>query len=156
MTDQWNDLSNQIDQEIVHTEQRLVQLKQAKSAIASLSKGTGKTAAIEAQPPRRRGKGKATAKMSKKAKPGKTTSGRVKSNGRLPSTGSAFWLGVLGDEQHTGREIVNATLAKLGLDDSAHDAIYSRAGNWFNGAVKKGLVVVAGQRDGANVYQRAD
>jgi len=154
--DHWIELRSQIDREISQTEQRLEQLKQARSSIASLSKATGNAETTEVPTPRRRGKGNSTSKATKKTKPGQTRAGRVKSSGRLPATGGPFWLGMLGDEQHTGREIVAAALAALKLDDSAHDAIYSRAGNWFNGAVKKGLVVVAGQRDGANVYQRAD
>jgi len=96
----------------------------------------------------------ATLKAAKRAKPGKTPA-RHNSTGKLPATGSAFWMGSLGNEQRTGRDIVDAAMAQWGLDDNAREAIYSRAANWVNGTVKKSLVVVAGQRDGVNVYQRA-
>jgi len=154
MTDHWNELSTQIDHEIAQVERRLDRLRQARSAIASLSKGKRQPAAPATPTPRRRGKGKATLKAAKKTRPRKTPVGH-KLTRKLPTTGSAFWLGLLGNEQRTGRDIVDAAMAQLGLDDNARDAIYSRAANWFNGAVKKSLVVVAGQRDGVNVYQRA-
>jgi len=155
MSEHWIEVEARIEQEIEQTERRLVELKQARSAISVLArKQNGVAVPAESTPEKTRAKRSAPgqAKVSVRSrKPGR----RAKHRGKLPATGAAFWLGILGDAQHTGREIVDAAMVALNLDDSARDAIYSRASNWFNGAVKKSLVQIVGERDGVNVYQRA-
>jgi hypothetical protein len=148
MVENWSKTVTRLKGEIVATRQRLDELETALAAIAPLA-GDGD----EAPGQGRKGRG---AGARKGAKPGK----RAKANGKaqredLPATGSDVWLGIIGEGQKTAAEMVDAAMRKLKIEDGARRKIYSRASNWLNGAVKKSLVSVAGQRNGINVYQKA-
>jgi len=149
MSNHWSELVRQLRQEIAVTRDRLAQLEAAYDSLLPLAgrAPTAGAAEVASEPPameaaaaprRRRGKG------------------RQSKQGTLPKTGKSLWLAALGTEKSTGREIVDRALAMLGLGEVARGPIYSRAANWFNGAVKRGAVVVVEQREGVNVYQRAE
>ena len=145
----WSKLAGRLRQEIATTRDQLAQLEAAYATLLPLvakgrspkaDKGSASATAVDiAMPPvRRRGKGRKAKKAA------------------LPKTGKVLWLAALGSEKSTGREIVDRALAMLGLGEEARDPVYTRAATWFNGAVKKGTVVVVEQREGVNVYQRAE
>lgn len=150
MSDIWSEIVSKLDRDIERTEIRLAELHAARASIEPLV----------GRPPVRRGRlpslEKVVARAAKaRGKGGKGRPGGTgKSRAKLPATGAQFWLEILGTERHTGREIVDAAMERLALGEAVRDKIYSRASNWFNGAIKRGLVVVAEQRDGVNVYQK--
>jgi len=73
----------------------------------------------------------------------------------LPLTGTQTWLDIIGDAQMTAAEIVDSAMHRFKIASAARRKIYSRVGNWLNGAVKRSWVIVVGQRYGANLYQKA-
>lgn len=144
MKTDWAKLLGKIDGDIARTERRLEDLRAARDSLQPLLDGqTGRRAGTAARPGKR---GRAAPTAGRRAR---------SAAARLPVTGGTFWLDVLGDEKRTGREIVDLAMAELKLGDEHRDAIYSRAANWFNGAVKKSIVEVVEQRDGANVYRKS-
>lgn len=150
MVENWSKTVTRLKGEIVATRQRLEELETALAAIAPLA---GESEEAPAQGRKGRGSSASTKKGTKASK-------RARANGKaprddLPATGSDVWLGIIGDGQKTAAEMVDAVMRKLKIDDAARRKIYSRASNWLNGAVKKSLVSVAGQRNGINVYQKA-
>ena len=146
MKTNWSTVLTKIDADIVRTERHLAELHAARESLRPLMNDAGKKAGSSAKLPR---VAKSVAKKST------SKAGRAQSTAaKLPATGSEFWLSVLGKSKRTGREIVDLAMAELKLGDEDRNAIYSRAANWFNGAVKKSLVQIVEQRDGVNVYQR--
>jgi len=148
----WASLASQLRNEIEITRARLERLEAACASLEALSqseqRAPGKRAKTVQNPVEKKTRGRPKGSRRQKRTP-------EVPRPKLPATGGDFWLSVLGDGQKTGLEIVNEALTRLQLDDTARDAMYSRAGNWFNTAIKKGLVVVAGEREGARVYQHA-
>ena len=74
---------------------------------------------------------------------------------KLPATGAELWLKCLGRKKVTVAQLAEAAMKKLKLDDSAKEAITTRAKAWAYIATKKGALVVAGTRDGSKLYQLA-
>ena len=147
MKTNWSTVLTKIDADIVRTERHLAELHAARESLLPLMNEAGKKSGVSPKLPR----------ISKSgAKKTISKAGRARGAvAKLPATGSEFWLNVLGKSKRTGREIVDLAMAELKLGDEDRNAIYSRAANWFNGAVKKSLVQIVEQRDGVNVYQRA-
>ena len=151
MTENWSKTVTRLKSEIGSTRQRLEELETALAAIAPLAGGsadenggrTRKSKGSDAAGAPKRG-----AKVARRGRAGKG------SDSDLPATSAEIWLGIIGDGQKTAAEMVDAAMRKLKIEDSARRKIYSRASNWLNGAVKKSLVTVAGQRNGINVYQK--
>lgn len=146
MKTNWSSVLTKIDADILRTERHLAELHAARESLLPLMNDAGKKAGVAAKLPKiaRSGAKKSAAKASRARN----------AAAKLPATGSEFWLNVLGKSKRTGREIVDLAMAELKLGDEDRNAIYSRAANWFNGAVKKSLVQIVEQRDGVNVYQR--
>lgn len=84
-----------------------------------------------------------------KAKPGK----RAKP-AKLPSTGAELWLSCLARKKLSLGELVDEALKKLDLDETAREVITNRAGAWLYAAIKKGVLIPAGTRDGHKLYKR--
>ncbi len=74
---------------------------------------------------------------------------------KLPATGAELWLKCIGRKKVTIAQLADAALKKLKLDDSARDVIATRAKAWAYVAVKKGSLVVIGDRNGSKLYQLA-
>ncbi len=74
---------------------------------------------------------------------------------KLPATGSGLWLKCLGRKKLTIGQLTDAALKRLSLDDSAKEVIFSRAKTWIYTALKKGVLIDAGIRDGTRLYQMA-
>jgi hypothetical protein len=123
---------------------------------------------VNAAPAKRRGRAKLAAKpkaekikaIKPRAKKTKVAAADVAAETvtesvKLPSTGSKLWLKCLGRKKLTVAQITDAALTKLKLEDSAREVITSRAKAWTYAAVKKGLVVIAGTRNGSKLYQAA-
>jgi hypothetical protein len=73
---------------------------------------------------------------------------------RLPATDTAFWLACFGRKNLGLADLVDIALKKLELDESARDAIKTRASAWLYGAIRKGSVNAVTTRDGKKRYQR--
>ena len=74
---------------------------------------------------------------------------------KLPATGAELWLKCIGRKKVTVAQLADAALKKLKLDDSAREVIATRAKAWAYVAVKKGSLVVVGDRNGSKLYQLA-
>ena len=74
---------------------------------------------------------------------------------KLPATGAELWLKCIGRKKVTVAQLADAALKKLKLDDSAREVIATRAKAWAYVAVKKGSLVVIGDRNGSKLYQLA-
>jgi hypothetical protein len=73
----------------------------------------------------------------------------------IPSTGADLWLSCLGRKKLSTAELIEEALKRLDLDASARVVIANRARAWLNASVKSGAVIVAGTRDGTNLFKRA-
>lgn len=148
MSHDWSRLTRQLRQEIAATRDRLEELEAAYAALTPLAgKQPPVNAAVASKAPAAEAAG-ASRRRRRKVQKAKASA--------LPKTDKSLWLAALGSEKSTGREIVDRALAMLGVGEEAREPIYTRAANWFDGAVKKGTVVVVEQREGVNVYQRVD
>jgi hypothetical protein len=74
---------------------------------------------------------------------------------KLPSTGAELWLNCLGRKKLSTAELIEEAMKKLDLDASARVVIANRARAWLNASAKSGAVIVAGTRDGTNLFKRA-
>ncbi len=72
---------------------------------------------------------------------------------KLPTTGAELWLKCMGRKRTTVSQIADAALIKLSLDDSAKNVMSARAKTWVYAAVKKGILMEAGTRDGSKLFQ---
>jgi hypothetical protein len=73
----------------------------------------------------------------------------------LPATGSEFWFGVLGSGKKTMNDLVQGSLKKLELDETARKTMAARATSWLYPALKIGTVKAAGKKGDLKAYQRA-
>lgn len=111
-------------------------------------------AAVEASPEQAQ-KGKSKAAKVKASKAPVVEPAPVVEAIKLPATGADLWLKCMGRKKVTVAQITEAALKKLNLDDSAKSVITTRAKAWAYAAVKKGMLVEAGTRDGSKLYQLA-
>lgn len=84
----------------------------------------------------------------------KTATASVKSAG-TPPTGAEFWMKLVGRKAFGSGELTDAALEKLSLDASSKGVIANRARAWITAALKKGVLLTAGTRNGINLYKRA-
>jgi hypothetical protein len=154
MSELLSDIVLRLELDIERARQRLADLQAARAAIEPL---VGRPAVRRGRLPslKKVVARAAKARVTVGANARRGTRGTGRTTGRLPATGARFWLEILGDQGHTGQEIVDTAIARLGLGEAMRDKLYARASTWFEGAIERGLVVVADQRDGVNVYRKA-
>jgi hypothetical protein len=100
---------------------------------------------------------KVEAKSVSKGLVSKKTTATVKAQptkAAVPSTGSELWLSCLGRKKLSTTELIEEALKKLDLDAGFRFVIANRARAWLNVAVKSGVVIAVGSRDGTNLYRR--
>lgn len=73
----------------------------------------------------------------------------------VPSTGAELWLSCLGRKKLSTTELIEEAMKRLDLDASSRVVIANRARAWLNASAKSGVVIVAGTRDGTNLFKRA-
>jgi hypothetical protein len=155
-----------IAQEIERTRQHLANLEQALEGLKPLITIDAATATLPyasttgAQPIEdvsivqernpTAGKSKPKVKITNKAAKAKSLAKTTE----LPSTGAELWLACFGRKKLGLGELVDAAMLKLELDESARAVITNRAGAWLYAAVKKGVLVPAGTRDGTKLFKR--
>lgn len=158
--------ANLIAQEIERTRQHLANLEQALEGLKPLITIDAATATLpyaattRVQPiedvsivqVKSTDSDPANIKRGTKAKSQKTKSS-VKMT-KLPSTGGELWLACMGRKKLGLGELVDAAMLKLELAESARTVITNRAGAWVYAAVKKGVLVPAGTRDGSKLFKR--
>ena len=98
-------------------------------------------------------KAKAKAKVKVPSEP-KPAAPAVKPAG-IPSTGAAFWMKSVGRKAFSSSELTQTALEKLSLDASAKDVMANRARAWITSALKKGVLLTTGMRNGVNFYKLA-
>jgi hypothetical protein len=74
---------------------------------------------------------------------------------KLPATGAELWLKCMGRRKVTVAQIAEAALSKLKLGDTAKSVMSARAKTWVYAAVKRGILLQAGTRDGSKLFQLA-
>lgn len=155
-----------IAQEIERTRQHLANLEQALEGLKPLITIDAATATLPyasttgAQPIEDVSIVQERTSMAGNSKPKvKSTNKAVKAKplaktAELPATGAELWLACFGRKKLGLGELVDAAMLKLELDESARAVITNRAGAWLYAAVKKGVLVPAGTRDGIKLFKR--
>lgn len=165
--------ANQIAQEIERTRQHLTNLEQALEGLKPLITIDEMTSTVPYGamsqpesvedlsivnadvPTRKKSKSKPSEKV-KKVKPAPAVIDiEVAATVKLPATGAEVWLKCIGRKKLSLGQIVDTALKQLELDDSARGIITNRVTAWANAAVKKGVLIPAGTRDGYKLFQRA-
>ncbi|MFZ4625037.1 MAG: hypothetical protein ACOYNF_12465 [Rhodoferax sp.] len=170
--------ANQIAQEIERTRQHLTNLEQALEGLKPLitidemtstlpystmsqPESVEDLSIVNADVPTRK-KAKPKPKLTEKVKKVKKVKPapavidiEVAATVKLPATGAEVWLKCIGRKKLSLGQIVDTALKQLELDDSARGIITNRVTAWANAAVKKGVLIPAGTRDGYKLFQRA-
>lgn len=152
-----------IAQEIERTRQHLANLEQALEGLKPLITIDAATAALPYATSSRSqpiedisvvNSDVSTMKAVKRKPVVKTRAARRAKAAQVPSTGAELWLNCMGRRKRSLGELVDEALKRLELNEKSRDVINNRAGAWLYAAVKKGVLIPAGERDGHKLYKR--
>ncbi|MDO8264530.1 MAG: hypothetical protein Q7T21_15095 [Gallionella sp.] len=152
-----------IAQEIERTRQHLANLEQALEGLKPLITIDAATAALPYATTSRSqpiedisvvNADASTTRIVKRKPVAKTRAARRAKAAQVPSTGAELWLSCMGRRRRSLGELVEEALIRLELDEKSRDVITNRAGAWLYAAVKKGVLIPAGERDGHKLYKR--
>lgn len=155
--------ANLIAQEIERTRQHLANLEQALEGLKPLITIDAATAALPYSATTRSQSIEdisvvnvdvSTKKIVKRKPAAKVKPQKRAKPSQVPSTGSELWLSCMGRKKRSLGELVGDALKRLELDETSRDVINNRAGAWLYAAIKKGILMPAGTRDGHKLYIR--